>query len=72
MLSEPSANWTGLRDHVNKEMVLNSLQEHLKDTGYTIRDIYCCVCGPNQFNLLSKQVLNDIEFNDEQIHIFQG
>lgn len=37
ILSEATENWNGNRGHVNADLVENSLQEHLRDTGYTIQ-----------------------------------
>ncbi|XP_072392396.1 cytochrome b5 reductase 4 isoform X2 [Diabrotica undecimpunctata] len=72
VLSEPSASWTGLSGHVNNEMINNAIQEHIKDTGYTISDIFAFICGPNQFLELSLDRLRSLDITDEQIHTFSG
>ncbi|XP_056648109.1 cytochrome b5 reductase 4 isoform X1 [Diorhabda sublineata] len=72
ILSEPVESWTGLSGHVNKEMINNAIQEHIKDTGYTIKDIFAFICGPNQFSELSLQELHHLDVTEEQIHIFSG
>lgn len=72
ILSEPNESWTGITGHISKEMVENSILEHIKDTGYTIRDVFAFICGPNMFLTLSVEELIKLEFLDEQIHTFQG
>lgn len=72
ILSEPEPDWKGLSGHVNKETIHSAIQEHIKDTGYTIRDIFVFVCGPNQFLNLSLDELNSIDVSNDQIHVFSG
>ncbi|KAJ8915131.1 hypothetical protein NQ315_000383 [Exocentrus adspersus] len=72
ILSEPSDDWTGLTGHVNKEMIDNAIQEHIRDTGYTIANIYTFICGPNPFVALSIEELKKIGITDEQMYAFQG
>lgn len=72
ILSEPVESWTGLSGHVNKEMINNAIQEHIKDTGYTIKDIFAFICGPNHFSELSLEELHSLDITDEQIHMFSG
>lgn len=72
ILSEPDKDWTGLTGHVNKEMIDNAIQEHIRDTGYTIRNFFTFVCGPNAFVTLSVEELHKIGITAEQIYAFQG
>lgn len=37
ILSVPSETWTGHTGHVNASLINQSLSEHLKNTGYTIK-----------------------------------
>lgn len=37
ILSAPSETWTGHTGHVNANLITQSLCEHLKNTGYTIK-----------------------------------
>ncbi|XP_018562192.1 cytochrome b5 reductase 4 [Anoplophora glabripennis] len=72
ILSEPSKDWTGLTGHVNKEKIDNAIQEHIRDTGYTIANIFTFICGPNPFVALSIEELHQVGLTDEQIYAFQG
>ncbi|XP_066137689.1 cytochrome b5 reductase 4 isoform X2 [Euwallacea fornicatus] len=72
ILSEPSDDWKGLKGHVNAQLIESCLQEHLQDTGYTIRSIYGFICGPPKFNEKSKQELTSVGLNKEQFHVFGG
>ncbi|XP_060521615.1 cytochrome b5 reductase 4-like [Cylas formicarius] len=72
VLSEPSSKWTGPTGHVNQELVENALQEHLQDTGYTIKDIYAVICGPCGFNSAAVDVLLQIGLEVGQVHKFEG
>ncbi|KAJ8950590.1 hypothetical protein NQ314_007815, partial [Rhamnusium bicolor] len=72
ILSESDENWTGLTGHINKEMIDNAIQEHIRDTGYTIAHIFCFVCGPNPFVALSIKELQQLGVTDNQIYSFQG
>lgn len=72
ILSEPADNWHGPRGHVNIDLVSQSLKEHLKDTGYTIKDIFAFVCGPTGFNVAAVEVLKQGSIADEQVHLFEG
>ncbi|KAL1497425.1 hypothetical protein ABEB36_008401 [Hypothenemus hampei] len=72
ILSQPSDSWPGHRGFVNSILIENCLNEHLKDTGYTIKDIYCYICGPRQFNELARNELEKLKITHEQIHLFEG
>ncbi|CAH1971087.1 unnamed protein product [Acanthoscelides obtectus] len=72
VLSEPGDGWTGLAGHVNKEMVASIVDEHIKDTGYTIADVFFFVCGPNQFNSLAVDEIGQLGVTTDQMHVFQG
>ncbi|KAG5892808.1 hypothetical protein JTB14_007310 [Gonioctena quinquepunctata] len=72
VLSQPDKNWLGLTGHVNKDLIENSILEHIKDTGYTIKDMFAFVCGPKPFVTLSMDLLQQIGLQDEQVHLFQG
>ncbi|CAH1187991.1 unnamed protein product [Phyllotreta striolata] len=72
VLSEPGTDWIGPRGHINKEMINVAIQQHIKDTGYTIRDLFVFVCGPNQFLNLSLDELQSLEISNDQIHVFSG
>lgn len=71
-MSEPDDEWTGLRGHINKEIIENSILEHIKDTGYTIRDAFVFICGPNVFLTKAVEDLIQLDFLDEQIYTFRG
>ncbi|XP_074040095.1 cytochrome b5 reductase 4 isoform X3 [Leptinotarsa decemlineata] len=72
ILSTPDKNWLGLQGHINKDMIENSILEHIMDTGYTIKDIFTFVCGPNQFLTIALEELEKIGIIGEQIYVFQG
>ncbi|KAJ8968675.1 hypothetical protein NQ317_014778 [Molorchus minor] len=72
ILSQPGEHWKGLTGHVHKEMIENAIQEHIKNTGYTIEHIFTFICGPNPFVALSLDIVNKIGMTEEQIHAFQG
>ncbi|KAJ8942028.1 hypothetical protein NQ318_002782 [Aromia moschata] len=73
VLSEPDADWVGMSGHVSKEMIDNALQEHLRDTGYTIRHVFVFVCGPNPFVALALHELGELGVvAEEQVHAFRG
>uniref|UniRef100_A0AAR5QDZ7 Cytochrome b5 reductase 4 n=1 Tax=Dendroctonus ponderosae TaxID=77166 RepID=A0AAR5QDZ7_DENPD len=72
VLSQAAESWRGHRGHINASLVQNSLQEHLKDTGYTIKDIFCFICGPPVFNQLAVEELDKLSIGESQIFVFDG
>ncbi|KAF7278199.1 hypothetical protein GWI33_008693 [Rhynchophorus ferrugineus] len=72
ILSEPNETWTGEKGHVNSQLIQDCLEEHLKDTGYTIKDIFVFICGPPKFNDAALQQLHDLSMSSEQIKKFEG
>ncbi|CAH1119513.1 unnamed protein product [Phaedon cochleariae] len=72
ILSEPNDDWTGLSGHVNEGMIQNSITDHIKDTGYTMRDVFTFICGPKNFVTLSLEELEKLNFSDDQLFAFQG
>ncbi|XP_051813217.1 cytochrome b5 reductase 4 isoform X5 [Acanthochromis polyacanthus] len=66
ILSEPSENWTGRKGWVN-ESVLNELL--IRPEG---SKCYVCACGPTAFTELTTGLLKQLNFNEEELHTFQG
>ncbi|XP_050298908.1 cytochrome b5 reductase 4 isoform X2 [Anthonomus grandis grandis] len=72
ILSESSDSWDGLKGRINAILIDNTIQEYIKDTGYTIKDIYCFVCGPPKFNEVAISELKKIHIGRDQSHVFEG
>ncbi|XP_030764402.1 cytochrome b5 reductase 4 isoform X2 [Sitophilus oryzae] len=72
VLSSADNTWDGKKGHINSELIQDAIQEHLQDTGYTIRDIFTFICGPSEFNQLAVKCLEEISIPLEQIHLFDG
>ncbi|VEN63469.1 unnamed protein product [Callosobruchus maculatus] len=53
-------------------MIESIVDEHIKDTGYTIADVFFFVCGPKQFNVLAVNEIEQLGVTTEQMHVFQG
>ncbi|VEN34032.1 unnamed protein product, partial [Callosobruchus maculatus] len=52
-------------------MIESIVDEHIKDTGYTIADVFFFVCGPKQFNILAVNEIEQLGVTTEQMHVFQ-
>ncbi|XP_064213305.1 cytochrome b5 reductase 4 isoform X2 [Tribolium castaneum] len=72
VLSQADNTWTGLRGHVSRSILEETIADHLKDTTYVKSDVYFMVCGPTIFTTLTQQLFKDLQFKDEQIHFFLG
>ncbi|RZC34889.1 cytochrome b5 reductase 4 [Asbolus verrucosus] len=72
ILSQPDDSWTGLKGHISRSLLEETIAEHLKDTTYVKTDIYFMVCGPTIFTTLTQQLFKDLNFKDDQIHFFLG
>ncbi|CAH0564317.1 unnamed protein product [Brassicogethes aeneus] len=72
VLSDAEESWQGLRGHVNASLLNSTIQKDLKDSIYTTKDMFVCVCGPNAFNDLAEKLLVEIGFSADQLHCFQG
>ncbi|XP_044272364.1 cytochrome b5 reductase 4-like isoform X2 [Tribolium madens] len=72
VLSQADNSWTGLRGHISRSILEETIADHLKETTYVKNDIYFMVCGPTIFTTLTQQLFKDLQFKDEQIHFFLG
>uniref|UniRef100_A0A8C2ECA0 Cytochrome b5 reductase 4 n=1 Tax=Cyprinus carpio TaxID=7962 RepID=A0A8C2ECA0_CYPCA len=66
VLSEPADSWKGKRGRIDACMLQNFL-ERPEDSKCLV-----CVCGPTGFTELAVQLVKELDFSEEEIHIFQG
>uniref|UniRef100_A0A671PWG5 Cytochrome b5 reductase 4 n=1 Tax=Sinocyclocheilus anshuiensis TaxID=1608454 RepID=A0A671PWG5_9TELE len=66
VLSEPTDSWKGRRGQIDACMLQNFL-ERPEDSKCLV-----CVCGPTGFTELAVQLVRQLDFSEEEIHIFQG
>ncbi|XP_051574011.1 cytochrome b5 reductase 4-like isoform X4 [Myxocyprinus asiaticus] len=66
VLSEPADSWTGRTGRIDSHMLQNFLEkpENFK--------CLVCVCGPTAFTELAVQLVRQLDFSEEEIHVFQG
>ncbi|KAL1258893.1 hypothetical protein QQF64_009470 [Cirrhinus molitorella] len=66
VLSEPTDSWKGRRGRIDACMLQNFLErpENAK--------CLVCLCGPTGFTELAVQLIRQLDFSKEEIHIFQG
>ncbi|RXN09755.1 cytochrome b5 reductase 4 [Labeo rohita] len=66
VLSEPTDSWKGRRGRIDACMLQNFLErpENAK--------CLVCVCGPTGFTELAVQLVRQLNFSEEEVHIFQG
>lgn len=72
ILSQADSSWTGLKGHVSRSLLEETITDHLKDSTYVKNDIYFMVCGPTIFTTLTQQMFKDLGFKEDQIHFFLG
>ncbi|XP_063916616.1 cytochrome b5 reductase 4 isoform X2 [Zophobas morio] len=72
ILSQPDGSWAGLKGHISRSFLEETIADHLRDTTYVKSDIYFMVCGPTIFTTLTHQLFKDLEFKDDQVHVFLG
>lgn len=66
VLSEPADSWKGRRGRIDACMLQNFLERPENSK------CLVCVCGPTGFTELAVQLVRQLDFNEEEIHIFQG
>uniref|UniRef100_A0A9J8CFF7 Cytochrome-b5 reductase n=2 Tax=Cyprinus carpio TaxID=7962 RepID=A0A9J8CFF7_CYPCA len=66
VLSEPTDSWKGRRGRIDACMLQNFLERPEK------AKCLVCVCGPAKFTELAVQLVRQLDFSEEEIHIFQG
>ncbi|XDV39650.1 hypothetical protein PO909_008853 [Leuciscus waleckii] len=66
VLSEPADSWEGRRGRIDA-CVLQNLLERPENSKCLV-----CVCGPTGFTELAVQLVRQLDFSEEEIHIFQG
>uniref|UniRef100_A0A9J7Y685 Cytochrome b5 reductase 4 n=1 Tax=Cyprinus carpio carpio TaxID=630221 RepID=A0A9J7Y685_CYPCA len=66
VLSERADSWKGRRGRIDACMLQNFL-ERPEDSKCLV-----CVCGPTGFTELAVQLVKELDFSEEEIHIFQG
>ncbi|KAF5270726.1 hypothetical protein FQA39_LY01464 [Lamprigera yunnana] len=72
ILSQADFKWTGPRGQISKQLLENTVEEHLLNTVYKQGDIFTLICGPTPFSNLAQSLLMEIGFRQEQMHLFLG
>uniref|UniRef100_A0A0K8U8V0 Cytochrome b5 reductase 4 n=1 Tax=Bactrocera latifrons TaxID=174628 RepID=A0A0K8U8V0_BACLA len=67
VLSAADAEWTGLRGRICNELLAPLITKNT--TEYAS---FVAVCGPSAFNQAAQDILQELKFNLENLHIFQG
>ncbi|XP_056142107.1 cytochrome b5 reductase 4 [Lampris incognitus] len=66
VLSEPCETWAGQKGRVQQSILQEVL---MRPEGSRC---YLCVCGPAAFTELTRGLVKDLGFSEEEIHTFQG
>lgn len=72
ILSKPSPNWKHKTGHISKQILEETIANHLETTGHKREDIFVTVCGPTLFTNLTEKLLYEVGIRKEQLHLFQG
>ncbi|XP_053962069.1 cytochrome b5 reductase 4 [Anastrepha ludens] len=67
VLSEADAEWTGLRGRICNELLAPLMTKNTPEYAS-----FVAICGPSGFSEATENILKDLKFNAENVHIFQG
>lgn len=67
VLSAADADWTGLRGRICNEVLAPLTTKNTPEYAS-----FVAVCGPSAFSQAAKNILQELNFNLENLHIFQG
>lgn len=67
ILSTPDEHWNGLRGRVNVDL----LKTHLPSPEKEQDGLLVCVCGPLPFTAGISDILMDMNYSEESVHLFQ-
>lgn len=67
VLSAPDGEWTGLRGRICNELLAPLMTKNTSEYAS-----FVAVCGPRAFSQAAQNILQELKFNLENLHIFQG
>uniref|UniRef100_W8BMG6 Cytochrome b5 reductase 4 n=2 Tax=Ceratitis capitata TaxID=7213 RepID=W8BMG6_CERCA len=67
VLSEADADWTGLRGRISNELLAPLMTKNTPEYAS-----FVAICGPSGFSRAAEDILKELKFNLENLHIFQG
>lgn len=70
VLSQGSLQSETKKGHLSTEILEETIQKHLGNTGHKQEDIFITICGPTLFTNLAEKLLLDIKMKKEQIYLF--
>ncbi|XP_037954496.1 cytochrome b5 reductase 4-like isoform X1 [Teleopsis dalmanni] len=67
ILSQADEKWQGPHGRISKDLFTTILDRNSAEYS-----TYLAICGPNPYNQLAEDILKELQFDKENLHIFRG